>query len=153
MFGSIGVTELLVIAGVALVFLGPERFPEFAKIVARTFRDVRGYMDEAKRDIAKEIKPVKDELAKLSKIDPETYIEKLADTALDGEDDDDEGSYNPEPHPEDMGFGDNQDEVALTPDEYGDDATFQYDSYTDSEPVPGEDSEEEPSELPERLDG
>ena len=89
MFGSIGVTELLVIAGVALVFLGPERFPEFAKIVARTFRDVRGYMDEAKRDIAKEIKPVKDELAKLSKIDPETYIEKLADTALDGEDDDD----------------------------------------------------------------
>ena len=52
-----------------------------------------------------------------------------------------------------MGFGDNQDEVALTPDEYGDDATFEYDSYTGTEPVPGEDSEEEASELPERLDG
>jgi len=35
MFGSIGFTELILIAGVALMVLGPEKFPEFAKMAAQ----------------------------------------------------------------------------------------------------------------------
>ena len=43
MFGSIGVMELVLIAGVALMVLGPDKFPEFAKMAARLVRDLRSY--------------------------------------------------------------------------------------------------------------
>ena len=87
MFGSIGITEIMLIAGIALIFLGPEKFPEFAKIMARTVRDIRGYVQDAQKDIAEELKPIKKELDKLSSVDPEAYLEKLADAA------DDENEY------------------------------------------------------------
>lgn len=96
MFGSIGITELILIGGIALIFLGPEKFPEFAKIMARTVRDIRGYVADAQKDIAQELKPVKDELDKLSKVDPEAYLERLADSANEDEEWD---NINLEPDP------------------------------------------------------
>lgn len=74
---GIGFTEMIVIAGIALVVIGPEKFPDFAKLVIRTIRDLRGYMDEMKSEVAKELKPLKKEMAALSKIDPEKYIDSL----------------------------------------------------------------------------
>lgn len=76
MFG-IGFPEMVIIAGIALVVIGPEKFPDFAKIVMRTIRDVRGYVDEARQEINKELKPMKNEMDKLSRIDTEEYLEKL----------------------------------------------------------------------------
>jgi sec-independent protein translocase protein TatB len=38
---GVGFGEMIIIAGIALVVIGPEKFPEFAKIVLHTFRDVR----------------------------------------------------------------------------------------------------------------
>jgi sec-independent protein translocase protein TatB len=73
--GSFG--EMLIIAVVALVFLGPEKFPEFAKIAMRAIRDIRGYMDEVRSEVTKEINPIKNELQQLTRMDPETYINKL----------------------------------------------------------------------------
>jgi len=92
MFGSIGATELLIIAGVALVVMGPERFPEFAKIVMRTIREIRGYWDEAKRDISKELRPVETEIRQLKQYNPEDYIDALTDS--DSESDDSYGEYD-----------------------------------------------------------
>ena len=60
MFG-IGFPEMIIIAGIALVVIGPEKFPDFAKIVMRTIRDIRGYVDEARQEINKELKPMKKE--------------------------------------------------------------------------------------------
>ena len=94
MFGSIGVMELIIIAGVALMVLGPDKFPEFAKMAARLVRDLRSYGNEIQREIAKEIKPVQKELNDLTKIDPEKYIDSLIG---DEEDDEDDGTINPEP--------------------------------------------------------
>ncbi len=74
---GIGFTEMIVIAGIALVVIGPEKFPDFAKLVIRTIRDLRGYMDEMKAEVAKELKPLKKEMDALSKIDPEKYIDSL----------------------------------------------------------------------------
>jgi len=74
---GIGFTEMIVIAGIALVVIGPEKFPDFAKLVIRTVRDLRGYMDEMKSEVAKELKPLKKEMDALSKIDPEKYIDSL----------------------------------------------------------------------------
>ena len=78
MFGNLGMSEIIIIAGIALVLLGPEKFPEFAKIALRAYRDFRGYIDDIKRDVAEELKPVKQEIQQLSQYNPEDYVENLA---------------------------------------------------------------------------
>ena len=95
MFGSIGITEIIIMAGIGLVVMGPEKFPDFARTVARMIRDVRGYVADAQRDLEREMRPVKKELDELSKIDPETYIDQLAKSAMGEEEEED--AYNPEP--------------------------------------------------------
>ena len=78
MFNSIGVGEIINIAVIALIFLGPEKFPEFAKIAMRAFRDVRGYVEDIKKEMANELNPVKREINQLARYNPEEYIDKLA---------------------------------------------------------------------------
>ncbi len=108
MFTSVGFLEIAVIGCIALMVLGPEKFPGFAKLSIRTFRDIKKYLSEAQRDIANELNPMKDELNKLKKVDVEGYVEKLIgedeDTSKDSseEDDDDDGELNVEPHPSTM---------------------------------------------------
>lgn len=74
---GIGFTEMIVIAGIALVVIGPEKFPDFAKLVIRTIRDLRSYVDDVKAEVGKELKPLKKEMETLSRIDPEKYIDSL----------------------------------------------------------------------------
>lgn len=78
---GIGFSEMVLIAGIALVVIGPEKFPDFAKLVIRTIRDLRGYVDEVKREVSKEFKPIKEEMNSLSRIDPEKYIDSLTKEA------------------------------------------------------------------------
>lgn len=78
MFGNLGMSEMIIIAGIALVVIGPEKFPEFAKITLRAFRDFRGYWDEVRREMENELKPVKKELNTLSQYNPEDYAENIA---------------------------------------------------------------------------
>lgn len=77
---GIGFTEMIIIAGIALVVLGPEKFPEFAKIAIRAIRDIRGYFDEVKTEIAKEVKPLEKELNELTRKGNELYREILTET-------------------------------------------------------------------------
>ncbi len=70
---GLGFYEILIILGVALLVLGPEKFPGFAKMAIRAVHDLRSYMDEMKRDIAGELRPMKDEIRKLSQIDPMSF--------------------------------------------------------------------------------
>lgn len=78
MFGNLGMGELIIIAAIALVVIGPEKFPEFAKIALRAYRDLRGYVDDIKHEMAEEMNPVKKELRELSKFKPEDYIDNVA---------------------------------------------------------------------------
>lgn len=82
MFGSLGMFELLIIAGIALVVVGPEKFPPFAKAVIKTFRDLKTQIEETQREITKEIQPVRNELRELNKHKPEDYIDKITGGAL-----------------------------------------------------------------------
>jgi len=77
---GIGFTEMIIIAGIALVVLGPEKFPEFAKIAIRAIRDIRGYFDEVKTEIAKEVKPLERELNEITRKGNELYREILTET-------------------------------------------------------------------------
>lgn len=78
---GIGFSEMVLIAGIALVVIGPEKFPDFAKLVIRTIRDLRGYVDDIKEEVSKELKPIKKEMDTLSRIDPEKYIDSLTSEA------------------------------------------------------------------------
>lgn len=93
MFNSVGMGEFLVLMVLILVVMGPEKFPEVAKIALRFFRDFRGYVDDLRREISQEMRPVKRELADLSRLDPESYIDaiaKAADAVSDDENEDEE---------------------------------------------------------------
>lgn len=74
--------EIVIIAGIALVVVGPEKFPPFAKAVFKTFRDLKTQIEETQREIAKEIKPIQNEMRELSKHKPEDYIDKITGGAL-----------------------------------------------------------------------
>ncbi|HRI89430.1 MAG TPA: hypothetical protein PLJ47_14565 [Candidatus Hydrogenedentes bacterium] len=78
---NIGLPEMVVIAGIALIFLGPEKFPSQAKIFLRMLRDVRDHWDEAKREITKELNPVKSELRDLQRFRPEELLDKMTGDA------------------------------------------------------------------------
>ncbi|MCX8065285.1 MAG: Sec-independent protein translocase protein TatB [Candidatus Hydrogenedentes bacterium] len=80
---GIGFSEMLIIAGIALVLLGPEKFPEFAKMAVRAWRDLQKYMDEMKMEIAKEVKPLERELREVTKKAEEIYKEALEDVDAD----------------------------------------------------------------------
>lgn len=56
--GSIGMGEIILLMAIALIVIGPDKFPQFAKIVIRTFRDLRNYVDDVKHELSKELRPV-----------------------------------------------------------------------------------------------
>ncbi len=151
MFGSIGIFEIIIIAGIALMVLGPEKFPEFAKMAARLVRDIRSYGSEIQREISKEIKPVQKELDDLTKINPEKYIDSLIGDDEDKKDD----AINPEPDLSAMelygveGGGVDFDERKTSSTEDLDEENGRYDTYPPEEGG----FEEEGEESPERLDG
>lgn len=74
---NVGMPELLVIAGIALIILGPEKFPTQAKVFLRMVREFREHWDDAKRDIMNELNPVKKEFRDLRKFKPEELLDKL----------------------------------------------------------------------------
>lgn len=74
---NIGMPELLVIAGLALIILGPEKFPSHAKIALRMFRDFKEHWEDAKREITNELNPVKKEIREFQKFKPEELLDKL----------------------------------------------------------------------------
>lgn len=78
---GIGMGEMIFLAVIALVVLGPEKFPQYAKMFLRAFKDFRGYMDEVKTDVVREITPIRRELDKINRTDPE----KLIDTLMGGD--------------------------------------------------------------------
>jgi TatA/E family protein of Tat protein translocase len=61
MFG-IGMTELLVILGLALLLIGPKKLPQLAKSLGKTLGELRKATDDLKETISEEIEPIKNEI-------------------------------------------------------------------------------------------
>jgi sec-independent protein translocase protein TatA len=61
MFG-IGLPELLVIAALALILIGPKKLPDLAKSIGKTLGELRRATDDVKESILEEINPIKDEM-------------------------------------------------------------------------------------------
>lgn len=56
---KIGMTELLLIAGVALLIFGPSKLPELGKSIGKSIREFKGAMKETTDAVTKEINEVK----------------------------------------------------------------------------------------------
>jgi Tat protein translocase TatB subunit len=68
MFG-IGAPELILIIVVALIFLGPEKLPETARTIGKTYRDFKRSLDELKGEFDTSINEVKKEAFKITEDD------------------------------------------------------------------------------------
>ena len=52
---KIGITELIVVVIVALVFIGPNQLPEYARKLGKMLRELRKYTSTASKDIQENI--------------------------------------------------------------------------------------------------
>jgi Tat protein translocase TatB subunit len=80
MFG-IGMPELLVIAALALILIGPKKIPQIAKSLGKTLGELRKAADDLKETIAEEIDPIRKEIPSRGELE-----EALKKKFLDGED-------------------------------------------------------------------
>lgn len=91
MFG-IGMSELLIILGLALILIGPKKLPELARLLGKTLGDLRKATDDLKETIAEEIEPIKEEIP-----DKEELKEALEKQFLGEEEDEKEAKADKDP--------------------------------------------------------
>ena len=84
MFG-IGMPELFVILGLALLLIGPKKLPQLAKSLGKTMGELRKATDDLKDTISEEIEPIKDEIP-----DRRELEEGLKKKFLEGEEEEEE---------------------------------------------------------------
>lgn len=162
---GIGIGEMIVIAGIALVIIGPEKFPEFAKICVRTIRDLRSYVEETKDELRKELTPIKKEIDEVKRYDPESYIDALTDSRDEsdyygagygqqtGESDADDQGYKPYGTDEEAsGASEEKPSDEGTPSESVEESTTETPESQDSQPEPPP-SDEEDIDIPKPMDG
>ena len=85
---DIGLGELIGIAVVALIVLGPEKLPRYAADAAKMLRTVRKMASEARDEVTKELGP---ELSSLGDLNPRGLIRKHLLEPVDLDDLDDLG--------------------------------------------------------------
>jgi sec-independent protein translocase protein TatB len=72
---GIGLEELAVIAVVAMLVLGPDRLPEFARQAGRMIRQIREFANSARDELRAELGPEYADL-ELRDLDPRTIVRK-----------------------------------------------------------------------------
>jgi len=71
-FFGIGISELVMIAVIALVVLGPERLPSTMRSIAKFLQQVRGIYDELTSQFSEELKPLQD-------LNPQKMLQEFTD--------------------------------------------------------------------------
>ncbi|MEY3101227.1 MAG: hypothetical protein RL435_373 [Actinomycetota bacterium] len=93
---DIGAGELLGLALVALLLVGPNKLPTFAADAARFIRKVRGFAQSATSDLRENLGPGFEDL-NVSDLNPKTFIRKQMRQALDDESNLDKNSVRQDP--------------------------------------------------------
>ncbi|MEY3330769.1 MAG: hypothetical protein RLZZ07_364 [Actinomycetota bacterium] len=93
---DIGAGELLGLALVALLLVGPNKLPTFAADAARFIRKVRGFAQSATSDLRENLGPGFEDL-NVSDLNPKTFIRKQMRQALDDESKLDKNSVRQDP--------------------------------------------------------
>ena len=61
MLGSIGMQEIVVILGLALLIFGPRKLPEIGKTLGRSLGEFRKATSDLKRSLEQEVNSIKDD--------------------------------------------------------------------------------------------
>ncbi|MBD8870262.1 sec-independent translocase [Nocardioides donggukensis] len=85
---DVGLSELAVIAFIAVFVFGPDRLPDLARQAGRFLRQVRAMANSARDDLRKELGPDYADL-ELRDLDPRTIVRKHVLEAMDDDEDDD----------------------------------------------------------------
>lgn len=93
---DIGAGELLGLALVALLLLGPTKLPTFAADAARFIRKVRNFAQSATSDLRENLGPGFEDLS-VSDLNPKSFIRKQMRQALDDEPSLDRNSVRQDP--------------------------------------------------------
>ena len=93
---DIGAGELLGLALVALILVGPNKLPTFAADAARFIRKMRGFAQSATSDLRENLGPGFEDL-NVSDLNPKTFIRKQMRQALDDEPQLDKNSVRQDP--------------------------------------------------------
>lgn len=93
---DIGAGELLGLALVALVLVGPTKLPTFAADAARFLRKVRGFAQSATSDLRENLGPGFEDLS-VSDLNPKSFIRKQMRQALEDEPSLDKNSVRQDP--------------------------------------------------------
>ncbi len=109
MFG-IGMPELLVILGLALIILGPKKLPEIARGLGRAMREFRRATDDIREQFDEETKELKDVTETLSE---EVRFEEEGECGL-GEGDEPKGGSGQESKEEGASSPGTSDEAEVT---------------------------------------
>jgi sec-independent protein translocase protein TatB len=86
---DIGTGELLALAVLALLVLGPEKLPQYAQEAARFLRQLRSMANEARNEVTRELGPELEGLD-LRDLNPRALVRKHLLDPLDLDDDDDD---------------------------------------------------------------
>lgn len=65
MFSKLGVGEVILIVGAALLVFGPSKLPELGKAVGKSIREFKGAMKGTMGDVVSEVKEIKESVTKL----------------------------------------------------------------------------------------
>ena len=85
MFGNIGLPELLLILGIALLIFGPKKLPEVGRSIGKAMREFRKTSDEIKDRIEEEIhsdeirdieRDIKEDVRNLSELEEKSVNNK-----------------------------------------------------------------------------
>jgi sec-independent protein translocase protein TatB len=82
---GVGLSEMAVIAFVAVLVFGPDRLPELAQQAGRFLRRLRGYANAARDDIRRELGPDYADL-ELRDLDPREIVRKHILEAMEDDD-------------------------------------------------------------------
>ena len=95
---DIGAGELLGLALVALVLLGPSKLPTFAADAARFIKKIRSFAQSATSDLRENLGPGFEDLS-VSDLNPKSFIRKQVRQALEDEPSLDKNAVRQDPQP------------------------------------------------------
>jgi sec-independent protein translocase protein TatB len=75
MFFDIGPLELIALAMIALLVLGPDKLPRYAADAARVLRQVRRMANDAKAEVSRELGPELQHIS-MTDLNPRTLVRK-----------------------------------------------------------------------------
>jgi sec-independent protein translocase protein TatB len=83
---GIGLSEMIIIGVIALIFIGPEQLPDVARILGRTFNELKNATEDLTRSLHSTVDDIRRETEDLRRLDLEKPTDNPAQSLSSAED-------------------------------------------------------------------